>query len=95
VEEVAATRDLSILYVHEYGASPNTFHTQVLKAAIEETCLCSYVYIVRIQMEVPECELGVRITVTALWDVTCTVGGRYEPFAPTFRVLIFLGISAK
>jgi hypothetical protein len=58
VDEVGATRDLSLLYVHEYGASPNTFHTQVLKAAIEETCLYSYVYIVRIQMEVPECELG-------------------------------------
>jgi len=38
--------------------------------------------------------LGVRMTVTAFRDVTmCTVGGRYEPFADTFRMHIILGTS--
>jgi hypothetical protein len=37
---------------------PNIFHTQVLKAAIEETCSYTYVYTVRILMEVPVYWLG-------------------------------------
>jgi len=37
---------------------PNIFHTQVLKAAIEETCSYTYVYTVRILMEVPVYGLG-------------------------------------
>lgn len=38
--------------------------------------------------------LGLRMTVTAFWDVTtCTVGGRYELFADTFRMHLIIGIS--
>jgi len=37
---------------------PSIVHTQVLKAAIEEKCSCTYVYTVRLQMEVPVYGLG-------------------------------------
>jgi hypothetical protein len=94
VQDVAVPREISLPYLHEYSASRNTLHAQVLKAATEEVCT------VRIQMQVPVCErVGSNGGDCTLGcdDMYCVWSGgtnvSEECFAPVFRVHLVRGLN--